>query len=89
MHRLVQVLGQRSWPSTITARRQINLSYERSVTKLSYLLEQQLGRVRDRQLRHLLRALTIRTPSVVPHQSTFLARVHLELVRGNHESFEE
>lgn len=53
------------------------------------LLEQQLGRIRDRQLRHLLRALAVGTPSVVSHQPALGTRVDLEFVGRDHETLEQ
>lgn len=53
------------------------------------LLEEQLRRIRNRQLCHLLRALAIRAPAVVSHEPALLAGVHLELVRRDHQSFEQ
>ena len=55
----------------------------------SYLLEEQLRSIRNRQLRHLFRALAIRAPSIVTQEPTFLAGMHFELVRGDLESLDE
>lgn len=53
------------------------------------LLEEQFSGIRNRQLCHLLGALAVRAPPVVPHQPALLACVHLELVRRNHQPFKQ
>ena len=53
--------------------------------ELSYLLEQQLGGVRNGELGHLFGAFAICAPSVVSHQATVFAGVNLEFVRGDHQ----
>ena len=55
----------------------------------THLLEEQLRRIRDRELRHFLGGLAVRAPAVVPEQTALLAGVDLKLVRGDHESLEE
>jgi hypothetical protein len=53
------------------------------------LLEQELGSIRNRQLRHFFGAFAVGAPAIVPHQTALLTCVHLELVRGNHETLKK
>ncbi len=89
MHRPTPASEPRSLPSA-EHRQKINVDDQQSSNKLgTHLLEQQLRRVWNRQLRHLFRALAVRAPAVVPHKPALFARVHGELVRREHESLEE
>ena len=53
--------------------------------ELSYLLEQQLGGVWNRELRHLFGAFAIRAPPIVSHQATVFASVNFKFVGGDHK----
>lgn len=89
MHPQGLVVERRSSPSSVATS-----SYSTSAlactdanrTKgLGHLLEQQLGSIRYRELRHLLGAFAIRAPSVVPHQTTVFTGVNLKFVGRDHE----
>ena len=85
-HLLGLVVVRRSWPSSVTAANyQSALSCEDAGRTKDYLLEQQLGGVRNRELSHLFGAFAIRAPPVVSHQATVFAGVNLEFVGGDHQ----
>jgi hypothetical protein len=67
----------------------ISASMTHAPAAAAYLLKEEFSGVRNRELRHLFGAFAVRAPPVVAQQATFLARIHLELVRRDHEPFEQ
>ena len=53
------------------------------------LLKEKFRRIRNHQLCHVLGALAVGTPAVVPHEAALLTGIHFKFIGRYHKPFKE